>query len=65
MNEDHIKFLGKWVVAPIVACILLWKMASDAWAAAGLWLIIVPAALAALAFYFWQRSTKRSAHPWE
>ena len=26
---------------------------------------IAAAVIAAIVFYFWQRSTKRSAHPWE
>lgn len=64
MNEEVIRFIGKWIIAPTVACILFWKAATELWAALGLWVIIIPAAIAAIAFYFWHRSTKRSAHPW-
>ena len=65
MSEEVIAFIGKWIIAPVIACILLWKAATQIWEAAGVWAIIVPLAIAVAAFYFWQRSTKRSAHPWE
>jgi len=65
MDDATIKFLGKWVLAPIAACLVFYKIATDMWDAAGVWVIIIPAAIAAAVFYFWQRSTKRSAHPWE
>ena len=29
------------------------------------WLILIAIVIAAIWFYFWQRSTKRSAHPWD
>lgn len=59
------EFLGRYVAAPIVACLLLWKASTEIWANAGVWVFIIPAAIGGIAFYFWQRSTKRSAHPWE
>jgi hypothetical protein len=59
------EFLGKYVAAPIVACILIWKAATEIWAGAGVWVIIIPVVIAGAAFYLWQRTTRRSAHPWE
>jgi Na+-driven multidrug efflux pump len=59
------RFIGKWIFLPAFACLLVWKMATGFWDAAGVWAIIIPAAIVAAVFYFWQRSTKRSAHPWE
>jgi hypothetical protein len=29
------------------------------------WLVLVALVLAIVIFYFWRRSTMRSAHPWE
>lgn len=29
------------------------------------WLILAAAAIALVWFYFWQRSTRRSEHPWD
>jgi len=29
------------------------------------WLILGAVVLAVIVFYFWQRSTRRAAHPWE
>ena len=29
------------------------------------WLLLAAAAIALVWFYFWQRSTRRSSHPWE
>jgi hypothetical protein len=59
------KFIGKWIVLPAIICLILWTMAENIWGAAGVWAIIIPIAIAAAVFYFWQRSTKRAAHPWE
>jgi hypothetical protein len=58
------EFLGKYVAAPVVACILIWKASTEIWASAGIWVFIIPLVIAAVAFYFWQRSTRRSEHPW-
>jgi hypothetical protein len=63
MGPGEIKFFGT-LLAIIVGCLLAWKAATEIWNAAGIWVIIVPAAIAALAFYIWQRTTRRSEHPW-
>jgi hypothetical protein len=64
MNETEIKVVG-WVIAALVACFLIYKAATELWAWAGIWLFIVPISLLALAYFAWDRSKRRSKHPWD
>jgi hypothetical protein len=64
MNGGEIKF-GGIVLAIFAGILIFWKVSTDLWAALGIWMFIVPALIAAAAFYIWQRSTRRSEHPWQ